>query len=204
VLAIVLVTGVYSTTVLAVVPVPVVTFLPSIVSTSPPLVVYIPKVTGPSTIGLGAWSKGGKSTDALSLSTKVGPVTLGIYTTNGGEVDTIEGKNVTTGTGTTAKTVVEYTPVTKTIASTTHVSVAADIAGAKVKIINNPKAKWTNLSAKGTFGGILVAAEHHKQKAVGTNVEQKVTLLHVGGKVGAVKWDVAQYKNKDAAADLKP
>jgi hypothetical protein len=53
---------------------------------------------------------------------------------------------------------------------------------------NNPKAKWTNLSAKGTFGGILVAAEHHKQKAAGTstNVEQKVTLLHVGGKVGAV------------------
>jgi hypothetical protein len=43
-----------------------------------------------------------------------------------------------------------------------------------------------------------------KQKAAGTstNVEQKVTLLHVGGKVGAVKWDVAQYKNKDAAADL--
>jgi hypothetical protein len=70
-------------------------------------------------------------------------------------------------------------------------SVAADIAGAKVKIINNPKAKWTNLSAKGTFGGILVAAEHHKQKAAGTNAEQKVTLLHVGGKVGAVKWDVA-------------
>jgi hypothetical protein len=27
-----------------------------------------------STIGLGAWSKGGKSTDALSLSTKVGPI----------------------------------------------------------------------------------------------------------------------------------
>jgi hypothetical protein len=49
--------------------------------------------------------------------------------------------------------------------------------------INNPKAKWTNLSAKGTFGGILVAAEHHKQKAAGTstNVEQKVTVLHVGG-----------------------
>jgi hypothetical protein len=93
-------------------------------------------------------------------------------------------------------------PVTKTIASTTHISIAADIAGAKVKVINNPKAKWTNLSAKGTFGGILVAAEHHKQKAAGTNAEQKVTLLHVGGKVGAVKWDVAQYKNKDAAADL--
>jgi hypothetical protein len=34
-----------------------------------------------STIGLGAWSKSEKSTDALSLSTKVGPVTLGVYTT---------------------------------------------------------------------------------------------------------------------------
>jgi hypothetical protein len=58
------------------------------------------------------------------------------------------------------------------------------------------------ISAKGTFGGILVAAEHHKQKAAGTstNVEQKVTVLHVGGKAGAIKWDVAQYKNKDANA----
>ena len=151
-----------------------------------------------STIGLGAWSKGGKSTDALSLSTKVGPVTLGIYTTTGGEVSTLVSK---TAVGTSSG-VVTTTAGTKHIASTTHVSVAADIAGAKVKIINNPKAKWTNLSAKGTFGGILVAAEHHKQKAAGTstNVEQKVTLLHVGGKVGAVKWDVAQYKNKDAAA----
>jgi hypothetical protein len=44
-----------------------------------------------------------KSTDALSLSTKVGPVTLGMYTTNGG----IAG--------------------TKHVTSTTHVSIAADI-----------------------------------------------------------------------------
>jgi hypothetical protein len=41
-----------------------------------------------STIGLGAWSKSEKSTDALSLSTKVGPFTLGMYTTNGGIVGT--------------------------------------------------------------------------------------------------------------------
>jgi hypothetical protein len=27
--------------------------------------------------------------------------------------------------------------------------------------------------------------------------EGTITLLHVGGKVGTVKWDVAQYKNKD-------
>ena len=154
-----------------------------------------------STIGLGAWSKGEKSTDALSLSTKVGPVTLGIYTTNGGEVDTVT-TAIAPITATNAGTIT-YVQGTKHVASTTHVSVAVDIAGAKIKVIDNPKAKWTNLSAKGTFGGILVAAEHHKQKAAGTstNVEQKVTLLHVGGKVGAVKWDVAQYKNKDAAAD---
>ena len=148
-----------------------------------------------STIGLGAWSKGEKSTDALSLSTKVGPVTLGIYTTNGGEVDTVTNNTPNPSTG-----VIVSVKGTKHVASTTHVSVAVDIAGAKIKVIDNPKAKWTNLSAKGTFGGILVAAEHHKQKAVGINAEQKVTLLHVGGKVGAVKWDVAQYKNKDVAA----
>jgi hypothetical protein len=49
---------------------------------------------------------------------------------------------------------------------------------------------------------LLTRVETSPQKAAGTstNVEQKVTLLHVGGKVGAVKWDVAQYKNKDAAA----
>ena len=175
-----------------------------------------------STIGLGAWSKGEKSTDALSLSTKVGPVTLGIYTTNGGTASS-EGLATITIPAVAAVAAVPATATTPAVAavaavpahtvnvptidhvhvaSTTHVSIAADIAGAKVKIINNPKAKWTNLSAKGTFGGILVAAEHHKQKAAGTstNVEQKVTLLHVGGKVGAVKWDVAQYKNKDAAA----
>ena len=48
--------------------------------------------------------------------------------------------------------------------------------------------------------GISVAAEHLKQKSVNGDPEEKVTLLHVGGKVGTIKWDVAQYKNKDAAA----
>jgi hypothetical protein len=44
------------------------------------------------------------------------------------------------------------------IAGITYVSIATKIAGAKVKVINNPKSKWTDLSVKGTFGGILVAA----------------------------------------------
>jgi hypothetical protein len=42
--------------------------------------------------------------------------------------------------------------------------------------------------------GILVAAEHFKKKSVNGDVPEKVTLLHVGGKAGAIKWDVAQYK----------
>jgi hypothetical protein len=130
-----------------------------------------------STIGLGAWSKSEARTDALSLSTKVGPVTLGVHTADG----TKDSSGVA-------------------VSGTTHVSVAVKIASAKVKVINNPNAKWTDISASGTFGGISVAAEHLKQKAVGTNAEEKVTLLHIGGKVGTVKWDVAQYKNKDAAA----
>ncbi|VVH51013.1 hypothetical protein BPUTSESOX_1778 [uncultured Gammaproteobacteria bacterium] len=148
-----------------------------------------------STIGLGAWSKSEKSTDALSLSTKVGPVTLGVYTTTGGDVDNV----VETVDPNTSVVTVVTTADAKHIASTTHVSIAADIAGAKIKVIDNPKAKWTNLSAKGTFGGILVAAEHHKQKSVTVPsvAEGTITLLHVGGKVGTVKWDVAQYKNKD-------
>jgi hypothetical protein len=70
----------------------------------------------------------------------------------------------------------------------------------KVKVINNPKAKWTDLSVKSTFGGILVAAEHFKKKSVNGDVPEKVTLLHVGGKAGAIKWDVAQYKNEDSDA----
>ncbi len=124
-----------------------------------------------STIGLGAWSKSEARTDALSLSTKVGPVTLGVHTADGGGA----------------------------VSGTTHVSVAVKIASAKVKVINNPNAKWTDISASGTFGGISVAAEHLKQKSVNSSVtEGTITLLHVGGKVGTVKWDVAQYKNKDA------
>ncbi len=133
-----------------------------------------------STIGLGAWSKSEARTDALSLSTKVGPVTLGVHTADGTTKDSSTG--------------------VVSVPGTTHVSVAVKIASAKVKVINNPNAKWTDISASGTFGGISVAAEHLKQKAVGINAEEKVTLLHVGGKVGTVKWDVAQYKNKDAAA----
>ncbi|CAB5508121.1 hypothetical protein [uncultured Gammaproteobacteria bacterium] len=124
------------------------------------------------TIGLGAWSKSAGKTDALSLSTKVGPVTLGVYTTD-------------VGGGTAAAS------------GATNVSIAAKVAGAKVKLINDPRAKWTDLSASGTFAGISVAAEHFKRKSVNGHPEEKITLLHVGGKAGAIKWDIAQYKNKD-------
>ena len=127
-----------------------------------------------STIGLGAWSKSGSRSDALSLSTKVGPVTLGVHTSVGGPSGLI-------------------------IAGITYVSIATKIAGAKVKVINNPKSKWTDLSVKGTFGGILVAAEHFKRRSVNAHPIEKITLLHIGGKAGPIKWDVAQYKNRNVA-----
>jgi hypothetical protein len=58
-----------------------------------------------------------------------GPVTLGIYTTTGGEVSTLVSKTTVGGGG-----VVVTTAGTKHIASTTHVSVAADIEIARFNI----------------------------------------------------------------------
>ncbi|CAC9530826.1 hypothetical protein, partial [uncultured Gammaproteobacteria bacterium] len=71
-----------------------------------------------STIGLGAWSKSEARTDALSLSTKVGPVTLGVHTADGTTKKNSSGSVVS-------------------VSGTTHVSVAVKIASAKVKVINN-------------------------------------------------------------------
>lgn len=122
------------------------------------------------TVGLGAWTKSTSKTDAVSLSTKIGPVKLGMFTAENG------------------------TP------GTTNVSIAGKIAGATVKFVSNPNAKWTDLSLKGTFNGILVAAESFKRKAKGSKAKETISLVHVGGKVGGVKWDVAQYKNEDARA----
>ena len=123
------------------------------------------------TIGLGAWTKSTSKTDALSLSTKVGPVTLGMFTADSTDK-----------------------------ASSTNVSIAGKIAGAKVKLVKNPSAKWTDLSVSGTFSGISVGVESWRKKAQGTDAKQSISLIHVGGKAGAIKWDVAQYKNKDALA----
>jgi hypothetical protein len=36
------------------------------------------------------------------------------------------------------------------------------------------------LSVKGTFGGILVAAEHFKRRSVNAHPIEKITLLHIG------------------------
>jgi hypothetical protein len=123
------------------------------------------------TIGLGAWTKSTEKTDAISLSTKVGSATLGVYTAD------------RSGN-----------------AGSTNVSIAGKVAGAKVKLVNNPHAKWTDLSVSGTFKGISVAAESWKKKAQNGVAKKSISLIHVGGKAGAIKWDVAQYKNKGALA----
>jgi len=115
------------------------------------------------TIGLGAFSKSEKKTDALVLSTNIGPTKLGIYTNDSSKMS-----------------------------SSTNIFASTKIAGAKVKVHHNPDSDtgWTNFMAKGTFGGILVAAENHAAKN-----DKDVTLVHIGGKVGSVSWDVAQVKN---------
>lgn len=77
--------------------------------------------------------------------------------------------------------------------SGSNVSASGKIAGAAVKVIHNPDS-WTNFSVKGTFNGILVAAEKHDSKKKNTDV----SVIHVGGKVDGVKWDVAQLKNGSA------
>ncbi|MBA5249388.1 MAG: hypothetical protein FE834_07690, partial [Gammaproteobacteria bacterium] len=115
------------------------------------------------TIGLGAFSKSESKTDALVLSTNIGPTKLGIYTNDSSKKS-----------------------------SSTNIFASTKIAGAKVKVHHNPDSDtgWTNFMAKGTFGGVLVAAENHAAKN-----DKDVTLVHIGGKVGSVSWDVAQVKN---------
>ena len=126
------------------------------------------------TVGLGAWSFAGAKKNALSVSTKVGGVKVGMFTADGSDTNGTSGSN------------------------STNVSVAGKVSGATVKAVHNPNSDWTNLSVSGKFSGIAVGAEHHKDSTSGAT--QKVTLLHVGGKAGNFGWDVARYTNKDAAA----
>ena len=170
------------------------------------------------TIGLGAWSKGAPKKDALSISTKIGGWKLGLFTrmsqgnvattataiydNNAAAVAAAAAINVIApGTATADNaSVTVITAIANTNSDETNVSVSGKIGGAAVKLINNPSSKWTDISAKGTFNGISVAAESFTKKAQGTSAKQKVTLIHVGGKANGIKWDVAQYKNKDAVA----
>ncbi|SMN15535.1 hypothetical protein CRYPD_556 [uncultured Candidatus Thioglobus sp.] len=121
------------------------------------------------TIGLGARSKGAAKSNALSLSTKVGPTTVGLFTANGSN----GGSN------------------------STHVNISGKVYGTTVKLVHNPD-NFTDISVKGTFGGVLVAAEQWKDKD-DSGTDNDTTLIHVGGKMGAIKWDVAQIKNDEAA-----
>ncbi|BAS67974.1 hypothetical protein [Bathymodiolus septemdierum thioautotrophic gill symbiont] len=122
------------------------------------------------TIGLGATSKGASKKDALVLSTKFGATKVGLYTHDNSNA-----------------------------AGSTNVFASTKISGATVKVQHNPnsEAGWTNLMAKGTFGGILVAAEKLSAKAANSDT----TLIHIGGKASGVKWDVAHLKNGTAIND---
>ena len=122
------------------------------------------------TVGLGARSATREKDNALSLSTKVGDIKVGMFTHNG---------SAASGS------------------SSTNVSAAGKIGGAAVKVIHNPSSDWTDVSLKGTFNGILVAAELWDD---GSDTDNDTTLIHVGGKAGDFKWDVAQLKNDTVTA----
>ncbi len=89
------------------------------------------------TVGLGAFSKSESKTDALMLSTKIGPAKVGVYT---------------------------HDSATKT--GSTDIFVSTKVAGTTVKLQHNAHSAkgWTNLMVKGTFNGISVAAENHDSK----------------------------------------
>ncbi|BBB22417.1 conserved hypothetical protein [Abyssogena phaseoliformis symbiont OG214] len=123
------------------------------------------------TIGLGARSKGAGKKNALSVSTKVGGWTLGMFTSNASAADGSD---------------------------STNVSASGKIGPVSVGLVHNPNS-FTDLTAKATFGGISVAVERWDDKRTDI-IDSDTTLIHVGGKSGNFKWDIAQIKNDVAAA----
>ncbi|OIR25454.1 hypothetical protein [Bathymodiolus thermophilus thioautotrophic gill symbiont] len=130
------------------------------------------------TTGLGARFKGVGKRNAVSLSTKLGPVKVGVFTQNGSQNASGNFFNK----------------------PSTNVNASAKIKGVAIKAVLNPK-EFTNLSVKGTFKGITGALELHLDKtndAIVDDEKNNTTLIHVNGKFRSVKWDVASISNKIA------
>ncbi|MDC9715474.1 MAG: hypothetical protein PSN36_06650 [Gammaproteobacteria bacterium] len=135
-------------------------------------VLYVTTKAGPinikagdywGTIGHGVRSMGAGKKNALALSTSVGGVKLGMFTHNGSNGGS----------------------------DSTNVSVSTKVAGTAVGVVHNPD-NFTDISVKGDFGGISVAAE---QWIDDTNADNDATLIQVNGKVAGFSWGAIQLKN---------
>ena len=123
-----------------------------------------------STTGLGARFKGSANKNALSLSTKFGPIKVGVSTQDGSN----------SGAG------------------STDVSVSGKFKGVTGGMTVNPN-DYVDLSAKGAFKGISGAFEYYLDQTKDANKKknkENTILVHVNGKFKKVKWDMAYIGNK--------
>ncbi|SHA25406.1 hypothetical protein BTHERMOSOX_1359 [Bathymodiolus thermophilus thioautotrophic gill symbiont] len=121
------------------------------------------------TIGLGARSKGASKKNAVALSAKVGPATLGVYTSG----DDAHSTNVNAS------------------AKVKGVSIKAVL---NPKEFTNLSVKGT---FKGITGALELHLDKTND-AIADDEKNNTTLIHVNGKFRSIKWDVASISNKIA------
>ncbi len=126
------------------------------------------------TIGLGARSKGGAKKNAISLSAKVGPATLGVFTSG----DDAHSTNINAS------------------AKVKGVAIKAMI---NPKTFTNLSVKG---AFKGITGALDLYLDQTTDDA-GDKNKNNTTLIHVGGKFRSVQFDVASISNKEAYGGTK-
>ena len=124
-----------------------------------------------STVGLGARSKGGSKANAISLSARVGPATLGVFTSG----DDAHSTNVNAS------------------AKVKGVAIKATV---NPKTFTNLSVKG---AFKGITGALDLYLDQTTDSA-GDKIKNNTTLIHVGGKFRSVQFDVASINNKEAYA----
>ncbi len=122
------------------------------------------------TVGLGARSKGTAKKNAISLSAKVGPATLGVFTSG----DDAHSTNVNAS------------------AKVKGVAIKATI---NPKRFTNLSVKG---AFKGITGALDLYLDRSTDDTTGDKKKNNTTLIHVGGKFRSVQFDVASIRNKKA------
>jgi hypothetical protein len=125
------------------------------------------------TIGLGARSKGLGKKNAISLSAKIGPATLGVFTSG----DDAHSTNVNAS------------------AKVKGVAIKATV---NPKTFTNLSVKG---AFKGITGALDLYLDQTTDDITGDKKKNNTTLIHVGGKFRSVQFDVASISNKKAYND---